>query len=179
MPGSGKSTLAYRVLEALGPKAVNVPMDGFHLANAELAALGRQLRKGAVDTFDSAGYVALLRRLREPQPGVVVYTPSFSRDIDEPIAGAIPVSPEIPLVVTEGNYLLVDNGPWAGVRPLLDEAWYVEVEEAVRVERLVARHTMFGKTPEEAWHWSLSSDQVNAELIAKTRHRADLIVRMD
>lgn len=179
MPGSGKSTLADRVLEALGRQAANVPMDGFHLANAELAALGRQERKGAVDTFDGDGYVALLRRLREPRDGEVVYTPSFSRDIDEPIAGAIPVSSEVPLVVTEGNYLLVDEGPWAGVRPLLDEVWYVEVDEAVRIERLVARHSLFGKSPAEALRWSLSSDQVNAELIATTRHRADLIVRMD
>ena len=154
-------------------------MDGFHLANAELVALGRQQRKGAVDTFDVAGYVALLRRLREPQQGVVVYAPRFSREIDESIACAIPVSPEVSLVVTEGNYLLVEDGPWASVKPLLDEAWYVEVDEAVRIERLVARHTAFGKTPEEARYWSLSSDQVNAELIAKTRDRADLVVRMN
>lgn len=179
MPGSGKSTLTSRVIEALAPEAVNVPMDGFHLANAELARLGRKQRKGAVDTFDAAGYMALLRRLRELEPGVVVYAPSFNREIEEPIAGAISVPPEVPLVLTEGNYLLVEDGLWAGVRPLLDEAWYVEVDESVRIERLIARHAAFGKTPEEARRWSLSSDRANAELIATTRHRADLVVRVD
>ena len=83
MPGSGKSTLASRLVEILAPKAVIVPMDGFHLAGAELARLGRNEREGAVDTFDAAGYIALLRRLREPEQGVIVYAPSFSREIEE------------------------------------------------------------------------------------------------
>jgi len=178
-PGSGKSTLAGGLIKALGRGAVSVPMDGFHLAQAELARLGRQRRKGAVDTFDVAGYIALLQRLRQREHGVVVYAPSFSREIEEPIAGAIAILPEVSLVVTEGNYLLVGEGPWAGVRPLLDEAWYIEVDEKVRIERLVARHVEFGKTPDEARRWSLSSDRDNAELVANTRVRADLVVRLD
>ena len=179
MPGSGKSTLASRLVEALAPAAVNVPMDGFHFANAELARLGRGQRKGAVDTFDAAGFRALLGRLREPEPGVVVYAPRFIRDIEESIAGSIAVAPDVPLVLTDGNYLLVEDGPWAGIMPLLDETWYVEVDEALRVERLIARHRAFGKTPEDALRWSLNSDRANAELIATTRHRADLVVRPD
>ena len=124
-PGAGKSTIAARVVEALGDAAVLVPMDGFHLANAELERLGRRDRKGAIDTFDAHGYVALLRRLRSPA-GATVYAPLFRREIEEPIACAIPVGPEVPLVVTEGNYLLVPDEPWAAVRGLLDEAWYVD-----------------------------------------------------
>ena len=178
MPGSGKSTLAGRVIKALAPEAVNVPMDGFHLANGELGRLGREQRKGAVDTFDAAGYRALLRRLREPERGVIVYAPRFIREIEESIAGATPVSPDVPLVLTEGNYLLVEDGPWEGMQSLLDETWYVEVDETVRIERLVARHSAFGKTPEQARRWSLNSDRTNAELVLTTRHRADLVVRL-
>ena len=105
-PGCGKSTIAAALLELLGERAVAVPMDGYHLANVELARLGRAQRKGAEDTFDSAGYVSLLRRLRTQSADEVVYAPEFRREIEEPIANAIPVFPQTPLVVTEGNLLL-------------------------------------------------------------------------
>ncbi len=82
----------------------------------------------------------------------------------------------VPLVIVEGNYLLVDDGPWAAVRGLLDECWYVEVEEAVRMDRLVARHRAFGRTPEEAHAFAYGSDQANADVIAATRGRADVVV---
>jgi pantothenate kinase len=171
-PGSGKSTLAALVAAELGDAAVVVPMDGFHLAQAELARLGRADRKGAVDTFDAAGYVALLRRLRDPAEALV-YAPEFRREIEEPIACAIPVRADIPLVVTEGNYLLL----WPDVRPLLDEAWYVEAaDEEMRVERLIRRHVEFGKPPDFAREWVLRSDERNAALVAPTRARADLVV---
>jgi pantothenate kinase len=150
-------------------------MDAFHLAGAELVRLGRAERKGAPDTFDAAGYVALLRRLRAPVAGEVVYAPEFRRELEEPIAGAVAVAAAVPLVVTEGNYLLLD-GPWAPVRELLDETWYCEAGEAVRLARLVARHAAFGKAPEDARRWAHGSDQRNAELIAPTRERADLVV---
>ncbi len=176
-PGAGKSTVAERVVDALGGAAVLVPMDGFHLANAELERLGRRERKGAIDTFDAAGYVALLRRLRSAG-AETVYAPSFRREIEEPIACAIPIAPDVPLVVTEGNYLLVANGPWAEVRGLLDEAWFVAPDEAVRVDWLIARHIAFGKSPEVARAWSLSTDQRNADLIAATRERADVLVQL-
>jgi len=174
-PGAGKSTVAERVIAALGAVAVLVPMDGFHLAGAELARLGRSERKGAPDTFDAEGYVALLRCLREPV-GAEVLAPAFSRETDEPVADAIVVSRDVALVVTEGNYLLLEDGPWAAVRGLLDEVWYVEGDEAERLERLIARHTEFGKSPDAARAWALGPDQRNAERVAATRKRADLIV---
>ena len=152
-------------------------MDGFHLANRELERLGRRDRKGAADTFDADGYVELLRRLRDPGEELV-YAPEFRRDIEEPIASAVPVPREVPLVVTEGNYLLVDSGGWRRVGPLLDETWYLDPPEDVRIERLVARHVAYGKDPAAARTWSLGSDQRNADLIASTRDRADLIVRI-
>jgi pantothenate kinase len=177
-PGSGKSTLAAALVDALAPAAVLVGMDGFHLANRELERLGRRDRKGAADTFDAGGYVALLRRLLDPDEELV-YAPEFRREIEEPIACGVPVPRDVPLVVTEGNYLLVDRGAWKPVAGLLDETWYLDPPEAVRVERLVARHVAYGKEPAAARAWSLGTDQRNAELTARTRRRADLIVRVD
>nr|WP_223147514.1 nucleoside/nucleotide kinase family protein [Georgenia wutianyii] len=174
-PGAGKSTLAQALMEALGDRARLVGMDGFHLAEAELRRLGRHDRKGAPDTFDALGYVALLRRLRVGDERVV-YAPVFNRALEEPIACAVPVPREVQLVVTEGNYLLVDDGDWAGVRSLLDECWYVDLPADVRVARLIARHERYGRSPAEARDRSLGSDQRNAEVIAATRGRADLLV---
>ncbi|MFI8511736.1 nucleoside/nucleotide kinase family protein [Streptomyces sp. NPDC085460] len=178
-PGAGKSTLAARLVERLDGLAVLVPMDGFHLAGAELERLGRAGRKGAPDTFDAAGYAALLARLRAPEPGTVVYAPAFDRALEEPVAGSIPVAPETPLVVTEGNYLLHEEGGWAAVRPLLDEVWYLDLPDALRVPRLVARHVRFGRSGPEAEAWVARSDEANARLIARGRRRADLVVPMD
>ena len=172
-PGGGKSTLAAMVVAELGDRAVLVPMDGFHLAQPELVRLGRRDRMGAPDTFDAAGYAALLARLRA-QGDEVVYAPEFRRDIEEPIAGAIAVPPGVPLVVTEGNYLLL----WDAVRPLLDEAWYVEMDEDSRLQWLIQRHIDFGKAPEEARAWVMRSDQANAAVVAATRDRADVVVRL-
>jgi pantothenate kinase len=176
-PGAGKSTLAAAVVSALDSAAVLVPMDGFHLAAAELRRLGRHERKGAIDTFDADGFVALLRRLRVERCDVV-YAPEFRREIEEPIAGAIPVGPSVPLVVTEGNYLLADDRAWSAVRALLDEVWFIEVDEQVRLDRLAARHIAYGRSPAEAAARARGSDQRNADLIAATRHRADLVVQL-
>ena len=177
-PASGKGMVADQLLERLGPSAVLVPMDGFHLAESELHRLGSHQRKGAPDTFDAAGYLALLRRIRYSDEEVV-YAPKFHREIEESFAGAIAVSPDVPLVITEGNYLLLDSGPWARVRGLLDEAWFLAPDEDERVERLIARHVRHGRTPEQAREWVHRSDERNAALIAPTRTRADLVIRGD
>jgi pantothenate kinase len=175
-PGSGKSTVAQALLSTFAQHIQVVPMDGFHLANCELQRLGRAGRKGAHDTFDSAGYVALLRRIKSQPAGEVIYAPDFRRDLEEPIAGAIAVQPQTPLVVTEGNYLLLEHGPWAQLRTLLDEVWYVDVDNAVRRDRLIGRHMHFGRSPEQARDWVASTDEPNARLIAATRHRADVFI---
>ena len=174
-PGCGKSTLAAALLELLGDDAVAVPMDGYHLANVELARLGRAGRKGAEDTFDSAGYVSLLRRLKEQQSNEIVYAPEFRREIEEPIANAIPVFPETQLVITEGNYLLLDHGHWAGISELLDEIWYVDIDHSVRRERLVRRHMHFGRSQSAAEDWVANTDEPNAVRIEATKHRADVL----
>ncbi len=176
-PGGGKSTLAERVVEDIGERARLVRMDGFHLAQKELARLGREDRKGAIDTFDGAGYVALLRRLRDAAEEVV-YAPEFRRDVEEPIAGAVAVPRDAPLVVTEGNYLLVDREPWCDVRAVLDEVWFVVMAEETRLSWLIERHVRYGRSPEAARAWALGTDQRNARLIEATKTHADALVRV-
>ena len=174
-PGSGKSSLA-AALHALYPSESQVvPMDGFHLANVELARLNLRHCKGAPQTFDSDGYVELLTRLRKQKPGEVIYAPEFRRDLEEPIAGAIPVLCETRLIIAEGNYLLLSDGRWSEIASLLDESWYVDIEQSVRIERLTKRHKQFGKPHAEALQWVKQTDEPNARLIESTRARATLI----
>jgi pantothenate kinase len=144
----------------------------------ELARLGREDRKGAIDTFDAAGYVQTLRRLRDAAEDVV-YAPEFRREIEEPIAGAVAVPRDVTLVVTEGNYLSVDQGPWRAVRRLLDEVWFVTTAEETRVRWLIERHIRYGRTPDAARARALGSDQQNAQLIDATKARADALIRVD
>ena len=178
-PGSGKSTLAAVLQAEFASVAQVVPMDGFHLANVELERLGRRGRKGAPDTFDAAGYVALLGRLRAQAGDEIVYAPEFRREIEEPIANAIPVFSRTQLIITEGNYLLLDEGPWADVKGLLDEVWYVDIPDEVRVHRLTKRHEQFGRNAEDAAAWVANTDEPNARLIEASRARASFVFRWD
>jgi pantothenate kinase len=178
-PGAGKSTLAAALRQAFADVSQVVPMDGFHLANVELARLGRGGRKGAPDTFDSAGYVALLQRLRRQPADEIVYAPEFRREIEEPVAGAIPVLPRTQLVITEGNYLLLADGPWRDVAALLDDVWYVDVDDRLRVDRLTQRHEQFGRSREDAVAWVEGTDEPNARLIEASRARARFDFRWD
>lgn len=173
-PGAGKSTLAEAICAELGSSAVCVPMDGFHMPNEDLERLGLADRKGAPETFDAAGFVAMLRRLHDG-PNETAYAPAFRRDLDVAVQNAIIVPADVPLVVTEGNYLLLDEGPWADVRALLDEAWYLR-SDAERVERLIRRHAEFGKSPDEAREWVYRSDEPNARVVEQTERHADVVI---
>lgn len=177
-PGAGKSTAATRLAAEFGEQAVVVPMDGFHLHDKELARRGLSDRKGAPETFDVRGYVALLRRVRT-ETEYTVYAPEFDRSRELSVAGAIAVRPEHRLVITEGNYLLYDQQGWGDVLPLLDEAWFVEGDEEVRLRRLIQRHVDHGKAPDLAHRWATVSDQANAQLVARTRPAADVLVQID
>jgi pantothenate kinase len=174
-PGAGKSTLARWYVARTGASAVQVPMDGFHLADVALESLGLRDRKGAPETFDAWGYAALLARLRA-EPTHTVWAPAFERDLEQPLAGAVPVPPETGLVVTEGNYLLLDRPEWRAVRAQLDEVWFVHADDAVRRARLVARHVAFGKTPAAARAWVTRVDEPNARLVAEGGARADRVL---
>jgi pantothenate kinase len=150
-------------------------MDGFHLADAALAERGILERKGAIETFDVHGYLALLRRLRAELEHDVL-APDFERTLEQPIAGAITVRPQDRLVVTEGNYLLDDESAWPEVRAALDETWFIDIDDDVRVGRLVRRHVRFGKPEAEAASWVAKVDEANARRIIARRSAADLVV---
>lgn len=174
-PAAGKSTLAAALCDALGVEAARVPMDGFHLANQLLRGLGLATRKGSPPTFDVGGFHALLRRLRANDEDVV-YAPEFLRAWEEPIAGALAVPRNVPLVVVEGNYLLLTEGRWRDTASLLDEVWYVRADDTIRRNRLLQRHQAGGRTPSAAQAWVSGNDEPNARLIEATAERADVIV---
>lgn len=170
-PGTGKSTFAGRLVERAGAAAAGVPMDGFHLSNAQLMRLGRRDRKGAPDTFDVDGYLATLARIAAAHRIGDVYVPEFDRALEEPVAAGGVVPADARLVITEGNYL----GLWEGVRPLLARLYYLDTERGVRRARLIARHLAGGRTEHAARQWVDTVDEPNAELIAGTRVRCDRI----
>ena len=175
-PGSGKSTFAAWLQEQFGPgMSVVVPMDGFHLGNAIIEGTPLRRRKGAIDTFDAGGYLSLLRRLVR-RDEAVVYAPEFRRALDEPVAASIAVPADVPLVITEGNYLLADQEPWKEVRAQLDQVWFLETPPALRLQRLVDRHVSFGMDREAAVAWAGGPDEANARLIQATRPAADRII---
>ncbi len=174
-PGAGKSTLAAQLCAGLGSSAARVSMDGFHLANSVLHQLGLDTRKGAPPSFDVGGFRALLLRLRANTEDVV-YAPEFLRELDEAVAGALPVSSDVPLIIVEGNYLLLDDGPWADIASLFDEIWYLSPDETLRRDRLIQRHRSYGRSSAAARAWVAGNDDPNARIIAATAARAHRIV---
>lgn len=172
-PGAGKSTVSDALLAALGDDAVLVGMDGFHLANEELVRLGRRDRKGAPDTFDVEGYIALLDRIRA---GHEVYAPRFDRGLEESIGSAVLVPARVPLVITEGNYLLHDEFGWDAVASRLDEVWFLDIDSPARRKRLVARRLSHDHPYDEAVAWVREVDERNALVVERGRDRADLVV---
>lgn len=179
-PGAGKTTfveaLIAEVARSHAPDWVaHLPMDGFHLADAQLRRLGALDRKGAADTFDGHGYAHLLHRIHANEEEEI-YVPGFERDLEQPIAAALVIHPATRLVVTEGNYLLLDEQPWTTARAELDEVWYVTTDDDLRISRLIDRHIQFGKTPDAAAEWATTSDETNAQLVAATSALADRVV---
>jgi pantothenate kinase len=170
-PGVGKSTVAAALAARDG--AVVVPMDGFHYPQAELVRRGTRDRMGAPETFDAEGYAALLARIRGREQ---VWAPGFDRVVEEPVPEQIEVPADAELVVTEGNYLLLDEPRWREVQGQLDAVWHLVTDDSVRVERLVARHVEFGKSRSEAEAWVARVDGSNARLLEVAAVRADAVV---
>lgn len=178
-PGAGKSTLAAALADELNAwrqgSTVVVPLDGFHLAASVIAEDERAERRGAPDTFDLAGYAHLMERIRadsEPE----IYAPVFSRDIEDPVAAGVLVAAHHRIVLTEGNYLLLDEPDWRRARACMDAVWFLDVDPSLRRERLLARHLRFGKIRERAEAFAHGSDERNAQLVEASRDRADRII---
>jgi len=178
-PGAGKTTLAETLVHELNSAIVDtaayLPMDGFHLSNAVLDRLGRRGRKGAVDTFDVAGYVAMLERAIAEYGHRDVFVPDFSRSLDEPVAAGGVVPAGCRLVVTEGNYLGLGDAGWGPVRAALHRLYYIDCPAEVRRARLIERHVAGGRTRAEAAAWVEDVDEPNARLIATTRDACDKV----
>lgn len=178
-PGAGKSTLSKFLMAKLSKELVTVvPMDGYHLSNKVLKELKRSDRKGAPDTFDVAGFVSLVKRIRSEQTQNIYY-PIFDRAIEESIAAQGVVTSATKVVIIEGNYLLHDEGGWEVINDLLDESWMVDVDDDKRISRLISRHIAYGKDPEAAKAWAKGTDEINAKLIEHGRTRADFVVAID
>lgn len=176
-PGSGKSTISERLLERFGPSATVLSMDGFHLSQSTLVSLGRRERMGAVDTFDTAGFISTLSRIRSAESTVLA--PGFDRSVEEAVPDSVSIRPEHRVVIVEGNYLLCDVGGWQDAAPLLDASFFVLVDHDIRLARLTARHIEFGKRADAAAAWATGPDEVNARLIEATEARATHTIELE
>ena len=177
-PGAGKSTVVEQIEKKYRPDQVSIiPMDGFHLSNEELISLGRREHKGAPDTFDVEGFISLIERVKIDH-SIDHKFPIFHREIEASIADEGIVPKESKIVVTEGNYLFSEDHNWSLVYPLLDHTWFIEIDDEVRIERLIARHVRYGKSPEEAENWSRGSDETNARFIGLTAYRAENLIKL-
>lgn len=160
-------------------------MDGYHLTRTQLSALPdpstAHARRGAAFTFDGAGFLGLVRELREPlaPETSTIYAPSFDHEVKDPVPNDIAVSPSSRVVVLEGNYLALDKGEWREARALMDEVWFVEVEEGVARRRLITRHVKVGiaKDQEEAAKRADENDLVNGREIVAHRTEVDEVIK--
>jgi pantothenate kinase len=175
-PGSGKSTFTKSLVNGLkSPEVALINMDGYHMSNEILLMLDRRERKGAPDTFDVGDFAQLLKTVRSAKADV--FFPLFDRSIEASIPDGASIPAHARLIIVEGNYLLHDEGGWEEIAPLLDQSWFLDIDEWMRQSRLISRHIHYGKSPEAAREWALGSDEINAQLIEGGRARADYIVK--
>ena len=181
-PGSGKSTLATELVTMLNAthpgSAQLVPMDGFHIRHAKLEAMGQVDYKGAPHTFEGADFVNFLHHLKVAK--TEVSGPGYSRKIEDVVDNAFTVSADVRVLVVEGNYLLLTEGPWAGVKPLLDYAVFIDVPRDVVKARLLKRHGEEGLFSEERNRAHIErNDLPNYDLVRLSQDRADVVIEMD
>lgn len=174
-PGVGKSTLAQALVREIGERAAYLPMDGFHLPQARLRALGTRDRMGAPETFDAGAFATLVEAV-VASPGMSLTAPGFDRTVEEPVLDGVRIGAAARLVVTEGNYLLLPGDDWERARARMAAVWQLRLAEEVRRERLLARHIAFGKSPAQALEWMTRVDEPNARLVQSYAARADLII---
>ena len=180
-PGAGKSTLASELVTMLNATKVGsaalVPMDGFHMRHAKLEALGTVDFKGAPHTFEGAEFVSFLHKLKHADTAVM--GPGYSRQIEDVVDNAFSVLPDVRVLIVEGNYLLLTEGPWAGVRPLLDYAVFIHVDRETVKARLLKRHAEAGLFTEERNRAHIErTDLPNYDLVAASQERADVVIEL-
>ena len=181
-PGSGKSTLAAELvtmLNAVHPgSAALVPMDGFHIKHAKLETMGQTDYKGAPHTFEGAAFVSFLHHLKGATGPVS--GPGYSRKIEDTVDAAFTVPPEVRVLIVEGNYLLLTEGPWAGVKAALDYAVFIDVPRDIVKARLLRRHGEEGLFTEERNRAHIErNDLPNYDLVSQSQDRADVVIEMD
>ncbi len=181
-PGTGKSTLAAELVAMLNAakpgSAAYVPMDGFHMKHAKIEAMGATDRKGAPHTFEGAAFFNFLSHLKTAD--APVSGPGYSRKIEDTVDDAFTVPAEVKVLVVEGNYLLLTEGPWAGVKPLLDYSVFVHVPREIVRARLLKRHGEEGLFSEERNRAHIErNDLPNYDVVEGTRERADVVFEMD
>ena len=174
-PGSGKSTLSSQLHDLLpeGSAAV-VPMDGFHFDDRILESRGLRARKGAPETFDYAGFEALLKRIRAAEPDIAI--PVFDRTMELSRAAAAIIPADVKFILVEGNYLVLDEPPWSGLAPLFDFTLFIDVPRPELERRLMQRWHEHGKSDEEARAWVASNDMPNVNKVLGRRRQADLVI---
>jgi len=172
-PAAGKSTIAEEIVSLLpAGSAAIVPMDGFHYDDRVLDQIGWRQRKGAPETFDFDGYEVLLRRLRDADADVAV--PLFDRSMELSRAAAAIVPKTVKFIVTEGNYLLLDEEPWRRLAPLFDITIFLDVPRDEVDRRLVQRWIDYGRGVEAGRAWIDSNDLPNVDRVLGRRRPADI-----
>lgn len=180
-PGSGKSTLARALCIHLNNaepgSAALVELDGFHLPDAELTTRGGAARKGAPHTFDAKGYFKLLTRAA--QSGTAMEAPVYDRVHHEPVYSGrseYRVTPGTRYILTEGNYLLLDELPWTAIDGLASVRWLLDTPAKQAEAWLVRRHMATGRSIEEAHQRVAQNDRLNAELVHQRSRHADRVL---
>ena len=173
-PGSGKSTLAEDLAHKLGPTAAVMPMDGFHLDNDTLHAMELFHRKGAPETFDADGFVALIKRLRGDD---TVPYPTFDRDADRTVPDGGQINETTRIVLVEGNYLLLNQFPWDSLAGLFDMTVRLVVNHETLAARLITRWIDHGLSPENARDRALGNDMVNVRYVDAHSFDPDYVIR--
>ena len=181
-PGTGKSTLAAELVTMLNAtkpgSAALVPMDGFHMRHTKLEAMGQVDYKGAPHTFEGADFVNFLHHLKAAS--AEVSGPGYSRKIEDVVADAFTVGADVRVLVVEGNYLLLTEGPWAGIKPQLDYAVFIDVPREMVRARLMHRHGEEGLFSAERNVAHIErNDLPNYDLVCQSQDRADVIFEMD
>ncbi|KAF7719109.1 Uncharacterized protein PECH_001734 [Penicillium ucsense] len=189
IPGSGKTELARSMSTRINqiyqsenpsanmPIATSLPMDGYHLTRAQLAAMPDPdhafARRGAAFTFDATKFLTLVRALREPLTSTsrAIHAPSFDHAVKDPVEDDIAIPSTVRVIFFEGNYLSLNKEPWNEVAELMDELWFVDVDFEVARKRLIRRHIKAGiaADEEQADLRARENDLVNGQEIVDHR----------